>query len=489
LLATASVFVLSTVTYGKFSQDNVLDTVDTYNPSILTNMKEQKAIPQIDLTSQFLPQKQLSVKREPLSISVIVDKENKAEHVVKKSEIISQPKLASFTLEETHEYAKLADLAYIDPLAGFDVNKPEEIKESTKQKFAEIERLQAEGNRVQFFGTEAENSGLIITHKDGRVSVVYKGTKTARNVATDLLFNITHDEKTNLRSHNGIRKGFYRTNDQVFEILGQIASIRGISLKELLEKYVTSTGHSLGGGLTQEFLAYSLKKYNAITRGVTFGTPRVFGVSDAEALHDIYKGRFLNVMQLTDIIPSAAFGALGYKHFGTKLHIPYSANITRHSMAGYIQALEALRQAGQVKVGNEVFKFEESKRTGIGKSQTIGNTSIPNPLYHIHMLRESAARAWGKSYARDNTSDTTAKVVDNTPATSVTNETKVVPQQAPIAAPVVAPVKEALKQPSVGEKIGSTVKGFKKEASTVASRFVSGFKSAANRFGNIFKSK
>jgi hypothetical protein len=99
LLATASVFVLSTVTYGKFSQDNVLDTVDTYNPSILTNMKEQKAIPQIDLTSQFLPQKQLSVKREPLSISVIVDKENKAEHVVKKSEIISQPKLASFTLE------------------------------------------------------------------------------------------------------------------------------------------------------------------------------------------------------------------------------------------------------------------------------------------------------------------------------------------------------------------------------------------------------
>ncbi|MDF3033171.1 MAG: lipase [Alphaproteobacteria bacterium] len=297
------------------------------------------------------------------------------------SEIISSPPLAGFTIDDTLKYAQFSSMAYVD------VTNPE----LDKTTFSEIEKLKSEGNRVQFFGTEVENSGLIITDKDGHVSVVYKGSSSVHNFATDAWANFAIDDITGLRCHNGIMKGFYRTQDQVFAILEQIAQTRGISVKHLLENDVTVTGHSLGGGLSEMFMGYAHEIYDARVKAVTFAAPRIFDVATAKKLDGLFHDRYLNVMQVTDPVPAIAVGLLGYRHFGTKLHIPYATADWQHLMAGYTKALGALRQAGEIKVGSTAFKYEESQRTGLGNAKWIGTTSIPNPLYPLYKAREVMA--------------------------------------------------------------------------------------------------
>lgn len=320
------------------------------------------------------------IQKQKLQDSILSDSTVLVDSIKRPQTVqVPQSKVAGFTIDDTINYAELAHLAYIN------VGNPRD------DKFSTIEKMQAEGNRVQFFGTEAENSGLVITHKDGRISVVYKGTNSARNVATDAWFNFAIDDETGLRCHNGIMKGFYRTKDQVFAILEQIAQSRGKTMIELLNDDVTGVGHSLGGGLTQMFMAYALKKYGATVKAVTFATPRIFDVATSEELDASYHNRYLNVMQVTDPVPGIALGIAGYKHFGTKLHIPYSKEDWQHKMSGYMNALKAM-SFGPIKVGETSYSFEEKENLGIGKSKWIKGSSIPNPIYPLHAARESMAR-------------------------------------------------------------------------------------------------
>ncbi|MCE3230965.1 MAG: uncharacterized protein K0R76_1208 [Alphaproteobacteria bacterium] len=289
----------------------------------------------------------------------------------------NSPSVAGVGIEKLLMCAQFSGLAYVD------IGAPE------SDKLARIENLQSEGNRVQFFGTEVENSGLIITNKDGHVSVVYKGSSSLHNWATDAWANFAIDDQTGLRCHNGIMKGFYRTQGQVFAILEQIAQARGKTIQALLQNDVTVTGHSLGGGLSQMFMAYAHKAYDARVSAVTFAAPRVFDVATAKGLDGLFHEKYLNVMQVTDPVPGIALGVIGYKHFGTKLHLPYAKEHWQHIMKGYQAALEQIETG--IKVGSTEFKYEESSRTGIGNAKWIGNTSIPNPAHIAFKVREATA--------------------------------------------------------------------------------------------------
>ena len=311
---------------------------------------------------------------------VVIERETQAdESKTKMSDMTQSPQLAGFTIDDTVKLARLAQLAYID------TGKPEDAK------FKTVERLQAEGGRVQFFGTEAENSGLIITNKDGSINIIYKGTNSIRNLATDVWFTMAIDNKTGLRCHNGIMEGFYRTQEQVFSILKQIAETRKKSLADLLRDDVTVTGHSLGGGLSEMFMGYAFKIHKVAVKAITFAAPRVFDVATSEELDGVFHDKYLNVMQVTDPVPGIALGSMGYKHFGTKLHLPYQKSEWQHKMGGYLAALEAIAQS-PVKVGSTTYTFEESERTGLGNAKWIGDSMIPNPLYPIHAAREVIAR-------------------------------------------------------------------------------------------------
>ena len=292
-----------------------------------------------------------------------------------------QSKVAGFTLEQVAEYGKLAQLAYVD------------VGQSNSEKLSEIENLQSKGAKVNFFGSGFENSGIIVEHPDGRVTLSYKGSNSSRNVLTDLWANFAIDDNTGLRCHQGIMEEFYVINKHVTPILEQIAAKKHKSVAQLLQDDVTVTGHSLGGGLAAMFVGYSQATYNVTPRATTFAAPRVYDVTSANELDAITHNRYLNVMQVTDPVPASAPGWLGYKHLGSKMDLPYATNIMQHKMGGYQLALEGLIQAqdNTIKVGKTNFKFEESKRTGMGKSPTIGNTFIPNPLYPLHLAREYLA--------------------------------------------------------------------------------------------------
>lgn len=294
------------------------------------------------------------------------------------SKLLEGKRVAGFNLQEIIKSGELASLAYVD------VTNPAADKES----FEYIEALQAAGNRVQFFGTENENSGLIITHTDGSVDVVYKGTSSLRNLATDAWANFAIDDKTGLRCHNGIMKGFYRTQEQVFAILEQIATQQGMDLREFLHKKMKAKGHSLDGGLAEYLIAYIYKTYGVAIKAITFAAPRVFDIADAKRLDKVFHDIYLALQQDTDPVHRVGPGIMGYKRFGTVINLPYSKLHFQHTMSGYNFALRAMDQHdGQLKVGDTVYKFEESNRKGIGNSKWIGNTSIPNPYYPIHQAR------------------------------------------------------------------------------------------------------
>lgn len=397
LLTSASVVVFTVAIYAKVENSAEKETLYGSTTHAFMHDIDPK---QVDLSSQVMSQKPnldksaiADVLKSGFVLNKVVDKtvtkdlfasaimveEDVEQNDPRKATSAHTPSLAGFTIDRTIEYAKLAQLAYID------VGNPE------SDKFDIIEKMQKAGDRVQFFGTEVENSGLIITHADGRVSVIYKGTNSLNNLATDVWANFAIDDITGLRCHNGIMKGFYRTKDQVFAILEQIAATRGKSIQQFLQDDVTVGGHSLGGGLSQIFMGYAYKIHGALAKAVTFATPRVFDVATAKAFDEVFHDKYLNVLQVTDPVPTIAFGVLGYGHFGSKLEIPFSTLHWQHTMGGYLKALEAIAQVEKVQVGARSFRFEEKNTNGIGKSKWIGNTSIPNPIYPIHAARMAMA--------------------------------------------------------------------------------------------------
>ncbi|PLX30163.1 MAG: hypothetical protein C0582_01260 [Alphaproteobacteria bacterium] len=239
------------------------------------------------------------------------------------------PEIVGLSLSKVRKYGEYAKMAYIQP----------------REDGSHLEKMKVylePGDKVYYFATEVENSGMIIEHENGDITVVYKGSSSANNWASDFWANFAYDKNTGFRVHNGIMKGFYRTKDKVFNILDEIAQSRQSSLEELLEK-VTITGHSLGGGLTQLLQGYILSQYNLKTKAVSFAAPRVYDIATAELLDQELQGHHLNVSQAGDPVPLIAFQTLGFQHYGTHLSLPHMWD-KPHLMTNYLKALEMLEQ-------------------------------------------------------------------------------------------------------------------------------------------------
>lgn len=265
------------------------------------------------------------------------------------------PEILGLSISKVKQYAKYAKMAYIQP------------KENGSHE-EEMQQYLQPGDKVYYFATNIENSGMIIEHEDGDVTVVYKGSSSLNNWASDFWANFAYDENTGFRVHNGIMRGFYRTKDQVFNILDDLAKARQQSLEELLEK-VTITGHSMGGGLTQLLQGYILANYDVETRAVSFAAPRVYDIATAEALDKRLAGKHLNISQTGDPVPLVALQSLGFRHYGTHLSLPHMWD-KPHLMTNYLLALEMLEEEKEYEGFWRQYKYSQ----GAGESW--------NPYYY-----------------------------------------------------------------------------------------------------------
>ncbi|MAP24687.1 MAG: hypothetical protein CMM87_04045 [Rickettsiales bacterium] len=263
--------------------------------------------------------------------------------------------IIGLSISKVKQYGKYAKMAYIQP-------KEDGSHEEEMRKYLQP------GDKVYYFATNIENSGMIIEHEDGDITIVYKGSTSLNNWVSDFWANFAYDANTGFRVHNGIMKGFYRTKDQVFNILDDIAKARQKSTEELLEK-VTITGHSMGGGLTQLLQGYILANYDVETRAVSFAAPRVYDIATAEALDKRLASKHLNISQTGDPVPLVALQGLGFRHYGTHLSLPHMWDAP-HLMTNYLLALEMLEQEQEYQGFWRYYHFKE------------GTGELWNPYYY-----------------------------------------------------------------------------------------------------------
>jgi Lipase (class 3) len=330
----------------------------------------------------------------------------------------SLPKmLAGYNLAEVIEAAEIATLAYYPMSTPAERDLYKDYFNFMDQHNSDVMGPAARGSGIKGnqkgtiihlhpFGTEKEQSGFIAEMSDGRVYVSYKGTDSLRNMATNAWGTFAYDSLTGHRCHNGIMKGFYRTKDQVFNILEGIAQRNkgankaGATLEALLRDKVVATGHSLGSGLKDMFIAYVQSQYKVSAAAIGFAGPRVFDTVSAQEIMEGYAGKTrgnLRVWQKGDPVPIIAFGLLGYKHIhSASLELPNIGVTALHIMKGYTDVLNAMLISPNHTVfarrltGEEVrFGFEPTKSTGIMQAKTIKHTRLPNPLHYLGKVRQA----------------------------------------------------------------------------------------------------
>ena len=168
-------------------------------------------------------------------------------------------------------------------------------------KYAELSE-QAYKNNLQFPGYETHfiSSGstqCYILLSENEQIVAFRGTeKNLEDLITDL----------KVKKQDGIHRGFLAAYSSV---IGQIY--------ELIDsrKPVTFTGHSLGGALA---ILSSCLHGESESKAITFGAPRVFGIS--KSMH-YSKQKIFRYENAGDPIPYIPLYAWGYRHIGDCLYI------------------------------------------------------------------------------------------------------------------------------------------------------------------------
>ncbi len=323
------------------------------------------------------------------------------EDKVESHAVVAPKTVGGATLDDIVEAADLSQWCYAQP--NLEESGSANSEKTNNYYFTQIERLKAKGWQTQFFGTDVENSGIVFVKPNGKIIVAYHGSDTARNWASDAWLNMAVDSETGGRYHNGILRGFQRTQDQVMAILEQLAEQRGVTLKEMGDD-ITSTGHSLGGGLAQ-ILADSLRRKGVMTHLITVAAPRVMDVATAKAFDVDMKERSVAVSQPSDPVPLVNMAMLtGASHVGEKLLVPVYKNSWQHKLGGYRVALRAMK-------GNDgklaSYTFDAHDGHGIGKTTLIGGV-VPNPVYVAHKARmlvsehiENPVHKAAKKYIKD----------------------------------------------------------------------------------------
>lgn len=291
----------------------------------------------------------------------------------KSCEIANQDKVGGFTLQEVMEMAYFCDVAYVD------------VGAVGSRHLQLIEDLQLTGHKVTFFGTPAENSGLVIEKPNGEVIVAYHGTNSLRNVASDAWFTWAMSDKMHGRFHNGFLNGFQQTQMQVLEILNSIGKRQG---KKLNEMAVRVTGHSMGAALAG-IMAKWLDEVEHVQnlKAALIACPRFVDVVGAKDYQDRSIGKnTVVVREEVDPVAKVTPGFLGAQHVGEKLTLPKLHKDWAHCLGGYQRGLAILDQANAQNQGQGVkgYKFEADKKGGIASNpqiQVTDNTSIPNPFY------------------------------------------------------------------------------------------------------------
>ncbi len=233
------------------------------------------------------------------------------------------PKVAGFSLPQVREYASLASLAYCG---------------GQREHFSGLER---KGHQVQCFGSSNEVSGLVVT-KGLNVDIIYKGTNSMRNVATDLLaWPVSTKLLSQGMMHAGFYFGFKSSWEHLLSILNDHATKMNVA-EGIRGLHFTVVGHSMGAALAT-VSALQLTKSCQCTdvKVCTFGSPRVLTTQAAEEYEAVLGNRTLRVAQNgLDPVTMVAMGSLGFKHVGHNLRLDLaisssSSVVVPHTMSGY----------------------------------------------------------------------------------------------------------------------------------------------------------
>ncbi len=208
----------------------------------------------------------------------------------------------------------------------------------------EVPHMQS-GN-ITVFSSPAEHSGIVVFKKNGQVTIVYHGTSSLRNMATDIWALGTTVFFAQGYVHSGFYYGFLRSWDELYPIIADYAASRGQTVSDL---DITVTGHSMGGALAT-ICGYRLAKISKVEklRVITFASPRVLSFQCAFDYDTTHLGntnttlgqQTLRVAQEGDPVTKVPSSMMGYKHVGLKLSVKRHKDYVHHTMAGYIIGVE-----------------------------------------------------------------------------------------------------------------------------------------------------
>ncbi|MDP2192904.1 MAG: lipase family protein, partial [Alphaproteobacteria bacterium] len=236
-------------------------------------------------------------------------------------------KISGFSLPKILEYAQAANLAY-SLKAG----------EKAKHDFKAVYALKSINDSLVF----GDNFGFIGETKDGTFVLSFAGTTSSKNLATDAHCNWALDHKNGGMYHNGIMNAFRSLEAQIMETFAKLATAHSIDLKTIVAQ-TTITGHSLGGGMAI-IAADVLTRQGYAPKGVIgFAAPRVMDMITAKEYNQSMKDSTLIIKQFTDPVPIMSPFFMGSKQVGHQVVLPFSFEKLRHTLGGYIDALEHMR--------------------------------------------------------------------------------------------------------------------------------------------------
>ncbi len=160
---------------------------------------------------------------------------------------------------------------------------------------------------VRFFDDLKTDTQVTVLESKDHFMVMSSGTSTIKDWMGNLKFS------SQVQAEGTYHLGFYESFKSVEKKIKEYINSK-------VQKKVIFTGHSLGGALSQIFLAKSLFEENFLSISriesvVTWASPRVFGSNLSKKLEDKIRSENINFVRIVnskDLVPHLPFQALDY---------------------------------------------------------------------------------------------------------------------------------------------------------------------------------